>query len=83
MSGVGGPDEEQTLSASVHAKRFECGHHGIAVENGINAFHDVSRDIQEVTFVFERNQGSSSTIVHANLQGFSQGPDRLNIALNA
>ena len=50
MSDVGGSDEEQTLSASVHAKRFECGHHGIAVENGINAFHDVSRDIQEINY---------------------------------
>jgi hypothetical protein len=70
-------------TGSIEPKRLERGRLGIPEEDRIHVFDDVARDFQEASFVLQGDQRPLSAIVHRKLQGLREGPQALDVTLNA
>ena len=68
---------------SVHSQRLERRSFWITVEDGVDVFHDVAADFEELAFVFDRDQRAFDAVVLGQLERFGKGSDFLDVALDA
>ena len=67
----------------IHPQRLKRRGLGVAVEDGVDVFHDVAADFEELAFVFDGDEGAFHAVVAGELEGFGEGTDFLDVALNA
>ena len=72
-----------TRNVSSISYYFDGGSLGIAIEDRINLFHNVSTHIKEVSLVLDRNERPLCAIVLCYLKRLCEGSERFDVSLNA
>ena len=54
----------------------------VSIENRVDCFEHVSRDIEEVAFVLDRDESPSCAVIHGNLKRLHKRSDGFDIALD-
>jgi hypothetical protein len=71
------------LQVSVYAQRLHRCRQRIAIEDRVNALHDVGGHIKEMPLVLNRDQRPPCAVIHANLKWLGQGTAGFDIPLDA
>jgi len=68
---------------SIHTQSLHCGGERVAVKNRIDAFYDITRNLEEISLVLQRHQRPARTVVHPDLERLYQRSEGFDIALDA
>ena len=83
LRGVPGPGAQQDQGCLVGPKSLHRGRAGVAEEDGVDSFDDVGAHVEEVSLVLDGDEGAAGAVVHGDLEGFGQGAEGLDVALDA
>jgi len=71
------------LAGSRNLQRLHQGCPDVAVEDWVDVLHDFGIDFEELALVFRGHQDLPGAVVFGQAQGFGQGSDGLDVALDA
>ena len=74
---------EHVMLRLFEAQRLHGGGLRIRIKNGVDFLNDIPRNFQEITLIFQWNQGAFRPVFHDHLQGFNQRLHGFDVALDA